>query len=196
MATPLLVLPSPSKDLGPTKVVYETDQEDAIKAFSEQSVKEAEALDVSANGIVEEVIKRSGRADSHIPFPMPVPERSAAGDSASNSRVDRTVPMVEKDELLRGTPKSGWEINIKGNNDVDVDQSRYCSRKVECTVVLSCVMVCCLLVWLFACLCLRDAASTSKFCAYRFIRETNKETSAIRRAAFPDKSDFLGKTNF
>ena len=50
------------------KFVYKTDQENMIKAVSEQSLKEAEALDTSIKEIVEEAVKRSGRSGTHIPF--------------------------------------------------------------------------------------------------------------------------------
>ena len=97
------------KGSGLTKFVYKTDQENAIKALSEQSVKEADALDASIKSIMEEAIKRSGRSGSHIPHSTPVPEWSAVGESASNGRAERTVQMVEN--IVR-TGKSALESRL------------------------------------------------------------------------------------
>ena len=76
---------------GLTKFVYKTDQENSIKAVSEQTLKKAELRDDSIKDTMEEAVKRSTRSGTHIPFNTPVPEWSAVGESASNDRAERTM---------------------------------------------------------------------------------------------------------
>ena len=84
------------KESGLTKFVYKSDKE------------------VSIIALMDEAIRRSGRAGkllpADVPSPQAVPENSAVGESQSNGRAERTVQTVE--DLLR-THKLSLETKIK-----------------------------------------------------------------------------------
>lgn len=94
---------------GLTKFVYKSDQEVSVRAAAEEAVKDAQMKDDQIKDLMEEAIKKSGRAGTHLPFNTAVPELSAVGESASNGRAERAVQTVE-DQLRVG--KSALEARL------------------------------------------------------------------------------------
>ena len=89
--------------------MYKTDQESSVRAAADESVKDAQAKDEQIRGVMEEAVRKSGRAGKHMPLNTAVPEFSAVGESASNGRAERAVQMVE-DQLRVG--KSALEARL------------------------------------------------------------------------------------
>ena len=89
------------KESGLTKFVYKSDKESSIIA------------------LMDEAIRKSGRAGHHMPEDVPVlgvPENSAVGESQSNGRAERAVQTVE--DLLR-THKLALESKVKARAPSD-----------------------------------------------------------------------------